>query len=146
MVEPKQETRLSPDEKRHRKRMATVLSVYEVEPHFRTAEHVLESQKTSQKPRQRPKPQQKRTWAGVVKSQKAMVEEAFLEAIRRDPDQQMKWVVLIDGNEDLIRQVDVMACRYKVAVEVVQDFVHVLEYLWKAAHALHPDHYTRVDK
>lgn len=138
-AESKQETRLSPGEKRHRKRMATVLSVYEAEPHFRTAEQVLQRQKTAQEPRQRPKPQQKRTWAGVVKTQKAMVEEAFLEAIRRDPDQQMKWVVLIDGNEDLIRQVDVMASRYKVDVEVVQDFVHVLEYLWKAAHALHPD-------
>jgi hypothetical protein len=68
-----------------------------------------------------------------------MVEEAFLEAIRRDPDQQMKWVVLVDGNEDLIRQVDVMASRHKVDVEVAQDFVHALEYLWKAAHALHPD-------
>jgi hypothetical protein len=138
-AEPKQETRLSPGEKRHRKRMATVLSVYEIEPHLRTAEQVLERQKTAQEPRRRPKPQQKRTWAGVVKSQKEMVEEAFLEAIRRDPEQQMKWVVLIDGNEDLIRQVDVMASRYKVDVEVVQDFVHVLEYLWKAAHALHPD-------
>ena len=136
---PKQETRLSPGEKRHRKRMATVLSVYEVEPHPRTAEQVLERQQTAQESRPRPKPQQKRTWAGVVKNQKAMVEEAFLEAIRRDPEQQMKWVVLIDGNEDLIRQVDVMARRYKVDVEVVQDFVHVLEYLWKAAHALYPD-------
>jgi hypothetical protein len=138
-AKPKQETRLSPGEKRHRKRMATVLSVYEVEPHPRTAEQVLERQQTAQESPPRPKPQQKRTWAGVVKSQKDMVEEAFLEAIRRDPDQQMKWVVLIDGNEDLIRQVDVMARRYKVDVEVVQDFVHVLEYLWKAAHALHPD-------
>jgi hypothetical protein len=146
VAEPKQETRLSPGEKRHRKRMATVLSVYEVEPHLRTAEQVLERQKTAQEPRQRPKPEQKRTWAGVVKSQKAMVEEAFLEAIRRDPDQQMKWVVLIDGNEDLIRQVEVMASRYKVDVEVVQDFVHVLEYLWKAAHALHPDQPTERER
>jgi hypothetical protein len=139
-AEPKQETRLSPGEKRHRKRMATVLSVYEVAPHVRTAAQILTREQSAQTPRQRPKPQQKRTWAGVVKNQKAMVEEAFLEAIRRDPDQQMKWVVLIDGNEDLIRQVDVMARRYKVDVEVVQDFVHVLEYLWKAAHTLHPDH------
>ena len=145
-AEPKQETRLSPGEKRHRKRMATVLSVYEVEPHPRTAEQVLERQQSAQETRPRPKPQQKRTWAGVVKNQKAMVEEAFLEAIRRDPDQQMKWVVLIDGNEDLIRQVEVMARRYKVDVEVVQDFVHVLEYLWKAAHALYPDQPTERER
>jgi hypothetical protein len=27
---------------------------------------------------------------------------------------------------------------YKVEITVVQDFIHVLEYLWKAAHALYP--------
>jgi hypothetical protein len=136
-AEPKQLTRLSPGEKRHRKRMATVVSVYEVEPHPRRAEQVLDRQHES--PGRRPKPQRKRTWAGVEKNQKAMVEEGFVEAIRRDPDQQMTWVVLVDGNEDLIRQVDATAKRYKVDIVVVQDFIHVLEYLWKAAHALHPE-------
>jgi hypothetical protein len=42
-------------------------------------------------------------------------------------------VVLTDGQEDLLRQVSAAAKRYKVDVVVVQDFVHVLEYLWKAA-------------
>jgi hypothetical protein len=135
--EHKQLTRLSPGEKRHRKRMATVVSVYEVEPHPRRAEQVLDRQHELQL--ERPKPQRKRTWAGVEKNQKAMVEEGFVEAIRRDPDQQMKWVVLVDGNEDLLRQVYATAKRYKVDSVVVQDFIHVLEYLWKAAHALHPD-------
>jgi hypothetical protein len=136
-AEPKQRTRLSPGEKRHRKRMATVVSVYEVEPHPRCAEQVLDRQHES--PGRRPKPQRKRTWAGVEKNQKAMVEEGFVEAIRRDPEQRMTWVVLVDGNEDLIRQVDATAKRYKVDIVVVQDFIHVLEYLWKAAHALHPE-------
>jgi hypothetical protein len=135
--EHKQLTRLSPGEKRHRKRMATVVSVYEVEPHPRRAEQVLDRQHELQL--ERPKPQRKRTWAGVEKNQKAMVEEGFVEAIRRDPDQQMKWVVLVDGNEDLLRQVYATAKRYKVDSVVVQDFIHVLEYLWKAAHALHPE-------
>jgi len=47
--------------------------------------------------------------------------------------------VLTDGQEDLLRQVSGAAKGYKVDVVVVQDFVHVLEYLWKAAYALHPD-------
>ena len=68
-----------------------------------------------------------------------MVEEGFVEAIKRDPDQQMKWVVRVDGSEDLLRQVTATAERYKVDIVVVQDFIHVLEYLWKAAHVLHPD-------
>jgi len=36
------------------------------------------------------------------------------------------------------RQVSAAAKRYKVEIALVQDFVHVLEYLWKAAYALHP--------
>jgi hypothetical protein len=51
----------------------------------------------------------------------------------------MRWVVLTDGQDELIRQVHAAAARYEVEVTLVQDFVHALEYLWKAAHALHPD-------
>jgi hypothetical protein len=69
-----------------------------------------------------------------------VIEQAFAEAVRRDPHQQLRWVVLTDGQEDLLRQVCAAAKRYKVDVIVVQDFVHVLEYLWKAAYALHPEH------
>ena len=69
-----------------------------------------------------------------------MIEQAFAEAVRRDPDQQLRWVVLTDGQEDLLRQVAAAAKRYKVEILVVQDFVHVLEYLWKAAYALYPAH------
>ena len=50
----------------------------------------------------------------------------------------MRWVVLTDGQEDLLRQVAAAAKRYKVDIVLVQDFVHVLEYLWSAAYALHP--------
>jgi len=45
--------------------------------------------------------------------------------------------VLTDGQEDLLRQVYAAAKRYKVEIVLVQDFVHVLEYLWSAAYALH---------
>jgi hypothetical protein len=46
--------------------------------------------------------------------------------------------VLTDGQEDLLRQVAAAAKRYEVEIVLVQDFVHVLEYLRKAAYALHP--------
>jgi hypothetical protein len=59
--------------------------------------------------------------------------------MRRDPDQRLPWVVLTGGQEDLLRQVYAAAKRYKVEITVVQDFVHVLESLWKAAYALHPE-------
>jgi hypothetical protein len=64
--------------------------------------------------------------------------ERLCGGLRRDPDQQMRWVVLSDGQDELLRQVYAAAKRYKVEITVVQEFVHVLEYLWKAAHALYP--------
>jgi hypothetical protein len=135
--EHKQHTRLSPGEKKNRKRMATVASVYEVDPYPRTAEQILDP---DQQPEgKRPRPQNKRTWARVEADQGTVIEQAFAEAVRRDPDQKMRWVVLTDGHEDLLRQVCTAAKRYKVEIVLVQDFVHVLEYLWKAAYALHPD-------
>jgi len=135
--EHKQHTRLSPGEKKNRKRMATVVSVYEVDPYPRTAEQILDPEQ--QPEGKRPQPQNKRTWARVEADQRTVIEQAFAEAVRRDPDQQLRWVVLTDGQEDLLRQVYAAAKRYKVDIVVVQDFVHVLEYLWKAAYALHPE-------
>jgi hypothetical protein len=136
--EHKQHTRLSPGEKKNRKRMATVVSVYEVAPYPRTPEQILAPHQPPEG--KRPRPDNKRTWARVEADQGAVIEQAFAEAVRRDPQQNMRWVVLTDGQEDLLRQVDAAAKRYKVDVVVVQDFVHVLEYLWKAAYALHPAH------
>jgi len=133
----KQHTRLSPGEKRNRKRMATVVSVYEVAPYPRSPEQIL-SPEPEPEPR-RPPVLSKRTWARVQADQGTVIEQGFLEALRRDPQQHLSWVVLTDGQEDLLRQVYAAAKRYKVEVTVVQDFVHVLEYLWKAAHALHPE-------
>ena len=135
--EHKQHTRLSPGEKKNRKRMATVVSVYEVDPYPRTPEQILG---LDQKPEgKRPKPANKRTWARVEADQGTVLEQGFEEALRRDPQQRMRWVVLTDGQEDLLRQVYAAARRYKVEIVVVQDFVHVLEYLWRAAYALHPE-------
>ncbi len=133
----KQQTRLSPGEKSNRKRMATVVSVYEIERYPRTPEQILDPEHRPEQ--KRPQPWHKRTWARVEEDLKAVIEQGFQEAIRRDPDQRLRWVVLSDGQEDLLRHVYAAAKRYKVEITVVQDFVHVLEYLWKAGHALHPE-------
>jgi len=135
--EHKQQTRLSPGEKKDRKRMATVVSVYEIAPYPRTPEQILDPE---QKPDgRRPRPSNKRTWARVEADQGTVIEQGFAEAVRRDPHQRMRWVVLTDGQQDLLRQVYAAAKRYKVDIVVVQDFVHVLEYLWKGAYALYPE-------
>jgi hypothetical protein len=133
----KQRARLSPGEKQNRKRMATGVSVSEVEPYPRTPEQLLEPE---QKPEgKRPRPSNKRTWARGEAEMGTVVEQGFAEAMRRDPGQRRRWVVLTDGGEDLLRQVYAAAKRHKVEITPGQDFVHVLEYLWKAGHALHPE-------
>lgn len=133
----KQQTRLSPGEKANRKRMVTVVSVYAVDPYPRTPAQILNADKKPDK--KRPRPGRKRTWARVEADLKAVIEQGFQEAMRRDPEQRMRWVVLTDGQDDLLRQVYAAAKRYKVEITLVQDFVHVLENLWQAGHALHPD-------
>ena len=120
----KQRTRLSPGEKSNRKRMATVVSVYEIERYPRSPEQILDPEHKSEQ--KRPQPCHKRTWARVEADLKTVIEQGFQEAMRRDPEQRLHWVVLTDGQEDLLRQVYAAAKRYKVEITVVQDFIHVL--------------------
>jgi hypothetical protein len=112
-------------------------AVYEVAPYLRTAEQILNPDLETGPPR--PRPRNKRVFARVEADMSSVIEAGFVEALRRDPEQRMRWVVLTDGQDELIRQVEAAAARYKVDITLIQDFVHALEYLWKAGHALHPD-------
>ena len=139
----KKKKRLQPGEKRGRKRMATVVSVYEVAPSIRTPEQILVDKEGRPPP---PKPENKRVWAGVTEDMGTLIEQGFEEAIRRDPDQKMHWVVLIDGQPELIRQVKKNVELHGVDVTITQDFIHVTEYLWKAGHALYPKNADKREK
>ena len=131
----KQQTRLSPGEKKNRKRMATVVSVYETERYPRTPDASIPQQILDpEHDGKRPRPCRKRTWARIEAEMGAVIEQGFEEA--------MRWVVLTDGGEELPRQVNAAARRHQVEITQVQDFVHVLEYLWKAAPSLPQDRYT----
>ena len=133
----KKKMRLQPGEKSGRKRMATVVSVYEVEPYQRTPEQILHLKGETSPPR--PEVENKRVWADITEDMSVILEQGFEEAQRRDPEHQMKWVVLIDGQTELIRWAEELAEKFEVKVSITQDLIHVIEYLWKAAHALHPD-------
>ena len=133
----KLKARLSKGEKRNRKRMATVASVYEVAPHLRTAEQIM-GQDESTAPK-RPKVQHKRVWASLRQTPAEVIEEMFAEAERRDPRHERAWLVLVDGQEAQQREVEAAIARHRKDVVVIQDFVHVLEYLWKAAYCFHAD-------
>lgn len=131
-TEQKLSARLSPGEKRNRKRMAEVATVYELPAHPRTVDDVLPRAEDTPRPR-RPRPESKRVWASVDKSLREVVEECFTEALARDPWLDRPWVYLADGNPDQLRVAEELAAHYGVELVVVIDFIHVLEYLWKAA-------------
>ena len=84
----------------------------------------------------RPRPTDKRVWASVEKSARAVIREAFDEALRRDPARARRWVVLVDGEPKQLRAVKKEARRAGVEVTILVDLVHVLEYVWDAARAL----------
>jgi hypothetical protein len=61
----------------------------------------------------------------------------FDEAERRDPGRRRKWIALVDGDIYQLGLIRDQAAARSVAVTVLIDFVHVLEYLWKAAWCFH---------
>jgi hypothetical protein len=127
--------RLSPGEKRNRKRMATVAAVYDVEPVKRTPLDIVASDLRPVRPMQSKPPQarNKRVWASVDKSPEEVTQEVFQEAQLRDPEHQREWVGLVDGDLHQIERVRSQARDVGVSVTLVLDFIHVLEYLWAAA-------------
>lgn len=134
--------RLARGEKRNRKRMAEVAAVYEIAPFPREAEDIVRDLRPVQgvtAKKRRPKPVHKRVWASLEKGIQQVVDEAFQEALRRDPDHERHWVVLVDGNEDQLACAYRAAAKAGVAITVIVDFIHVLEYLWKAAYCFHKD-------
>jgi hypothetical protein len=66
-----------------------------------------------------------------------VTEELFAEALRRDPEQRRVWVMLVDGHQDQLKHIQASIKRFGVSVILVLDFIHVLEYLWKAAYCFY---------
>jgi hypothetical protein len=139
-------TRLSPGEKHGRKRMAELACVYDAVPVPRTPEDVIatpaqkrrtkKAQATATNGKGKPRePQAKGKWltASVTDDIPAVISSAFDEGERRDPGRRRAWAILIDGNNTQIEAVTAEAARRGITVTIVIDFIHVLEYIWKAA-------------
>ncbi len=137
----KLDTRASKGEQRGRKRMATVAAVYTVAPYVRTGQEIIAGLRhirdTQKKPR--PRPEFKRVWASLTRQPQQVIADAFDEAAERDPGLKKCWLVLIDGDPKLDRWVRAEAKRRGVTVTLVLDFIHALEYLWKASYAFHKE-------
>jgi hypothetical protein len=133
----KQSTRLSPGQKHGRKRMAEIIAVYDLTTEPRTIDDIIPVRRTAQRGKAKPRPGPVVTgkWlhANVTDDIPAVVATMFDEAERRDPDHERTWVALVDGNNTQIDAITAQGDARKVDVTILIDFVHVLEYLWKAA-------------
>jgi len=127
-------SRLSAGEKKDRKRMAQVAAVYTALPHIRTPESIMKIENESSNVQHlNVAERNKRVWASIENSAESVIEAGFLEALQRDPTQQRQWVVLIDGHPHQIRLINRVMKRHNVKATIVMDFIHALEYVWKAA-------------
>ena len=139
--------RLQSGEKKYSKRMATVAAVYTTAPWVRSPEQFLQDLMPPQPPAKvgnkpaprpvRPRPMGKRVWASLEREAWEVVADATLEAEHRDPEHVKPWVVLVDGAEMQLAHARAAAAARGVDVTVIVDIIHVVEYVWKAAHAFH---------
>jgi hypothetical protein len=76
--------------------------------------------------------------ASVAASATEVIAQVFTEAERRDPTHSRPWVMLVDGARYQLDAIRAEITRRDLSVHIVIDFIHVLEYLWKAAWCLFP--------
>jgi hypothetical protein len=133
-------TRLSAGEKPNRKRMATLVTVYDAEPAPRRPHDVIAPPGGRAGARSlRPGPKALNRWlAGSVRKDPAdMIAAMFDEAEARDPGHQRTWIVLVDGAEHQLALIRAEAARRDVTIHVIIDIIHVLEYIWGATWSFH---------
>ena len=119
------------------KRMAVVTANWEQEPHKRSAQDVIERlgrvpKGRTRKPRSKnaPRPQDKRVAASVEHDLKTGVANMFDEMQRRNPHGARRNVVLVDGDEDQLDNIESEATKRAMSITVVLDLIHVIHYLW----------------
>lgn len=130
--------RLGRGRRRHAKRMASVAAVYTIEPFVRTPEEILPPPGTTAEPLTRPRPEHKRVWASLAQPPDEVITAMFDEAAHRDPQHRKTWVALVDGNKAQIRSLRTLARQRHMPLQIVVDFIHVAEYVWKAGLTVHP--------
>lgn len=131
-------TRLSKGEKRNRKRLAELGTVYDATPVPRTAADIFPTGETERQAAvDGPTATNKWLVASIVQDAATVIAQVFDEAERRDPKHTRVWVALVDGNVHQINRINAEATARNITIVIVCDLVHVVEYLWKAAWSLH---------
>lgn len=57
----------------------------------------------------------------------------------RDPAGRCQWIALVDGKAHQIEYIQAEKTGRNIDIVIIVDFVHVLEYLWKAAWSFFPE-------
>jgi hypothetical protein len=73
----------------------------------------------------------------IIAGRDATIAAIFDEADRRDPGHRRTWIALVDGDNAQIQAIRDQAARRGITLTILIDFIHVLEYLWKAAWCFH---------
>ena len=139
MVKPERALRVvrrGKGQKANKKRMATVAAVHNQAPVVRTPQEVLDSLfATGEQPERRPRPRpgHKRVWASLTADKDTFINDVKAEMRKRDPRRRRTWVIVTDGE----RALQLRVASSFTDITLILDFLHALEKLWKAAHALH---------
>ncbi|MCI0558456.1 MAG: ISKra4 family transposase, partial [Nitrososphaera sp.] len=132
--------RLASGEKSNSKRMAQVGTVYGITKEVRRPEDIMrvkDEKVVDLKPRARAR--NKRVEASVVRDPREVINDLFEEAKRRDPEMKRPWAMLIDGSGSQLESIKAaMKLHNAKHTTLILDFVHVLEYVWKAAYSFYP--------
>lgn len=119
------------------KKMAEIVAVADFTPAVREPEDIAAP---PARRKERPGPAARDKWVAgsITESIDSMIGVAFNEADRRDPERARQRVFLVDGNKQQLSAIASHAKERGLKVPVFIDFIHVSEYIGKAAAALHP--------
>jgi hypothetical protein len=135
------EKRAGTGEKKGCKRMAETGAVFDVavpDGPARTPEQVMRPEGGTGERKEPPRAQNRWYACDITAGRDVTIGKVFAEADRRDPDRRRTWIALVDGDNYQLGLFQAQAAARGITLAIVIDFIHVLEYLWKAAWCFHP--------
>jgi hypothetical protein len=135
------EKRAGTGEKRGCKRMAETGCVFDVavpDGPARTPEQVMRGPEGGTGGKKPPRAVNRWYACDITAGRDVTVGKVFAEAEHRDPGHARTWVALVDGDIYQLGLFQAAAAARGITLVIVIDFIHVLEYLWKAAWCFHP--------
>lgn len=135
---------LATRERAGRCRMANVTALYDAAPAPRCGADIMPRDAAERQARRDgPKTSNRLMDASLQHPTRTMVTTLFDQAEHRDPHHRRRWLALVDGNNHQLERIEHEAAERGIDLHILIDFVHVLEYVWKAAEDLHPTTPTR---